>query len=203
MQERLAPLVPYVAVVLGVQLLSNAWVSIVLYHATAVAIVISQRRSNTLVLLSRQRLYPGVLSLVLVASAVVGPAVAAVWSSVRRDGLDLGEALADLQLTGAAWILFIVYYATVNPLVEELFWRGHLGSAAKGIVANDLLFAGYHVFVLVVFVELPWAIAGSLALVGAAWAWRQLTRLTGGLGVPIVSHAVADASLIVAAATLV
>ena len=106
--------------------------------------------------------------------------------------------LADLGLCNTAWLLFMVYYVTINPLLEELFWRGYLGSDSTFLTWNDIWFAGYHILVLVRFVTVTWIVASFLVLVGAAWFWRQLARKYNGLMVPIASHAAADLSIIAA-----
>ena len=40
-----------------------------------------------------------------------------------------------------------MYYATVHPVLEEIFWRGYLSRAHRSPVVTDVAFAGYHVVV--------------------------------------------------------
>ena len=91
----------------------------------------------------------------------------------------------------------------MNPVLEEWYWRGVLGSPSRMPTPNDAAFAGYHVLVLAVFVPWPWALAVAVVLVGAAWLWRQLVARHGGLVIPVVTHAVADLSVIVTAELIV
>ena len=104
--------------------------------------------------------------------------------------------MSHLGLEDTPWLIFILYYCTVNPLLEELFWRGYLGRPTLKPVWADVWFAGYHIIVLIAFVEWPWITLSFLTLMGAAWVWRQLTRIYHGLTIPILSHAAADASVI-------
>lgn len=193
--KRAAVLIPYVAVGLGLWVWQSAWAASLLYHLGAGAFVLGSGRWRQL-RWSGSRPPPAVAAAVAAVGAGVGPVVFVMWSTVQRTGVDMSAELAEIGLVGAAWALFIVYYATVNPLVEELFWRGSLGSSSVRFEAYDFWFAGYHVLVLVRFMDWPWIAVSSGALLIAGWAWRQLAARFHGLAVPVLSHAVADASLI-------
>ena len=192
-----APLIPYVAVILGVHVLSSAWASILAYHA-GILLVLSISRGWRLGPAPRSRRSLIALVILIVGAALVGPVVYGLWPTMRLDGLAIESELAGLGLTGAVWAAFIVYYFTVNPVLEEMFWRGALGSESVRPAVNDGWFAGYHLLVLIEFVAAPWVVLGFLGLLATAWFWRQLVREFGGLAIPIVSHAAADASLILA-----
>ncbi len=142
---------------------------------------------------------PVLLGIMVVGAALTGPAIYGAWSTVGLDEPELDVMLSDVGLAGGSWVLFIVYYSVVNPVLEELFWRQHLGSNRVGLVWTDMWFAGYHILVLIEFVKVPWVVAGFAALVGAAWLWRQVMRECDGLLIPVLSHSAADLSLIMAA----
>lgn len=190
-----APSVPYVAMLVGLYLLSNAWISILLYHAGALAIL-SFTKGWRWPPAAGEHLDRRVVLMVVLGSATIGPLLYSLWSTVKLTDIILEQELAHLGLSGAAWPLFVVYYFTVNPVVEELFWRGYLGDPRIGPTPSDLWFAGYHLLVLALFVEVPWVAASFIGLIGGGWLWRQLARCCGGLVLPVLSHAVADASLI-------
>jgi membrane protease YdiL (CAAX protease family) len=124
------------------------------------------------------------------------------WLLIRLDDVTLGKALNGLGLQGASWWLFIVYYSLVNPWIEESFWRGWYPRQLRRPLIADLLFAGYHVFALMLFVGTFWAFVGFFAFAGTAWLWRNLARRHCGLLIPVVSHIVTDVSIITAAAML-
>jgi membrane protease YdiL (CAAX protease family) len=199
--RRTAPLVPYVAVLIGLYLFESGWASILVYHVAAVTVLATTGAWRTR-FRPTKRLAPALLTAVIVGSALVGPVIYGAWSRVHLGDVVLNAELESLGLSGVAWTAFAVYYFTVNPVIEEYFWRGYLGSTRRGIAASDLWFAGYHVFVVVLFVGTPWILVSFLGLTAAAWIWRQIATATGGLLIPVVSHAVADASLIVAAIAL-
>ncbi len=195
--QRAAVLVPYVAVTLGLWVWRSAWAASLLYHLGACAFVLGSGRWRQL-RWSSSMPPRAIVAAIAVVSAGVGPVVFVMWSIVKHSGVEMGAELADIGLAGASWALFIVYYATVNPVVEEVFWRGYLGSSSVRLVAQDFWFAGYHVLVLVRFMDWPWIAVSLAALVTAGWAWRQLAARFDGLAMPVLSHAVADASLILA-----
>ena len=117
---------------------------------------------------------------------------------IKPASLQLESELADLGLTGLPWLLFIGCYFIVNPVLEELFWRGYLGQRTRGLTWNDVWFSGYHVLVAVNFTWWPWVVASFLVLVAISWVWRQFARQARGLLLPILSHTAADASIILA-----
>jgi hypothetical protein len=90
----------------------------------------------------------------------------------------------------------VAYYVLLNPFLEEYYWRGFLGSSAKRPVLNDFLFAGYHLIVLARTLDLIWLVVVFLCLCGAAWFWRQISRITGGLLAAYISHMAADITVI-------
>ena len=94
--------------------------------------------------------------------------------------------------------LFFAWYSVVNPWLEELYWRGYQGSALRRPSVRDVLFGGYHVLVLVLLVEWPFAVLAGVALAFAAWLWRQVTRRFEGLLVPVATHTLADLGIVAA-----
>lgn len=188
---------PYLAIIIGLSGLESAWSSILLYHC-GIVLVLWLARYWRLGEPLKSRADYLVLTAVAVTSLLGGVLIFWLWPIMKLGALLLVSELADLGLSNIAWLLFMVYYVTINPLLEELFWRGYLGSGSAFLTWNDLWFAGYHILVLVRFVSVPWIGASFLILVGAAWLWRQLARRYNGLIVPIASHAAADLSIIAA-----
>ena len=193
--KAIAPAIPYVAVLIGLYGLHNAWSSIILYHLGMV-VILTLTKSWWLGkrLLSWQAYL--VLLVVVIGSALSGIIVFYLWSIMKLPELVLGAELTNLGLSQTPWILFMFYYFTINPLLEEIFWRGYLGSPKVAPIWGDFWFAGYHTLVLYLFIGLPWVAASFLVLVAAGWFWRQITRIYGGLMMPILSHAAADAGII-------
>jgi membrane protease YdiL (CAAX protease family) len=108
---------------------------------------------------------------------------------------DLPAQLQSLGLTSFTWPIFIAYFSLINPLIEEYFWRGFLGSDSKNLYISDPVYAGYHALVLWGKVH-PFSIVFAvmlLTLIG--WSWRQIAREDGGLFAPVLGHMAADFSI--------
>jgi membrane protease YdiL (CAAX protease family) len=114
-------------------------------------------------------------------------------------GLAKGFSLrmAAVGLSGWSWLPFILYFTVVNPWLEEAYWRNVMGSSSKFPALVDFLFAGYHLIVLSIFVNLSWMVFAFLVLVAASWFWRQVSRKTGSLMPAVLAHMLSDLSLLV------
>lgn len=193
----LAIALPYAAVLLGLYILRNAWAAILLYH---VGIVTLLRFSGEEGLMRAVR--RGWSAPVAVATGIVfaagGLLLVLLWGTISREDVDLAETLKSYHLSGLYLWVFAAYYITVHPVLEEMFWRGYLPRAHRYPVVPDLAFAGYHALVLFIFIKLPWVLVSFGVLLFASWSWRQLVARYSGLGVAIVSHAIADLSVIAA-----
>jgi membrane protease YdiL (CAAX protease family) len=178
----------------GLLLLNNAWFMLVGYHAGIVALLAVERQWPRLqpAVPARQA---GLAGGAVVFGLLGGILLYFVWPFLGLPR-DLGGALSRQGLSGGGWVWFIVYFSMVNPGLEEVYWRGYLGSASTGFVLNDFLFSGYHLVVLGQFLKLPWLLLAFAVISAAAWLWRQLSRLSGGLLLPVVSHFAADLSVI-------
>lgn len=73
-----------------------------------------------------------------------------------------------------------------------------MGSDSKRIVLNDLLFSGYHIFVLAGKMDPFWLIAIFLILSLTAWYWRLINKSNEGLLPSVASHFAADAMIMLA-----
>jgi hypothetical protein len=196
----LALAVPYLAVSFGLYLLRSGWAAILLYHAGMLVVGIGlggARRQAKPVLGGGAA--PGVI--LGLGCLGAGPVLWLCWP-LMRGAAGLGAALAELGLARESFAGFAIYYALVNPILEEWYWRGVLGSRARAPTVGDAAFAGYHIVVLLAFVSWPWALGAAVILMGAAWLWRQLATRHGGLWIPTATHALADLSVIVAAALI-
>ena len=113
------------------------------------------------------------------------------------------ERLAGLGIQAGMLLPLATYYCLVNPWLEEVIWRGRLGSGHPLPNRWDLAFAGYHALVLAQFVTLGWTLVAVAALAVVAWLWRRLSSRAGGLAMPAVAHATANVSLMWATLRLV
>lgn len=191
-----APAIPYAAVLVGMHALHSAWAAMLLYHAGIVAIWLAAgRRPRPRALVEGARA-GAAIPLVLVGLAV-GPVAWLAWPHVALEPR-MAEVLARFGLAGGSLAAFAVYSAFVNPALEELFWRGVLLDETRRPAPADALFAGYHVLVLTLVVEWPFALAAGIALAAAAWLWRIAAVRCAGLAAPFASHVAADLAVIFA-----
>ncbi|MHB1190581.1 MAG: hypothetical protein ACYC08_07055 [Armatimonadota bacterium] len=183
-----APFIPYVAVLLGIYLLENAWVAAVGYHLGAAAVLLLAWRP-------KGRKLPRCSPLLVGANAVIGVGTGVVlWALWPLLGMpeNLGARFASLGI--GSWFWFGLYYCTVNPLLEELFWRRYLSTPR-----SDILFAGYHMLVLALFVRWEWLLPAFALLALASHLWRRTAGTYGGVRLAAASHLLADVGIVLMA----
>jgi len=189
----LAPLLPYVAIGIGLLVLRNAWIAILVYHLGAIIILFSSGYRTSFTQVLKNRNYT-----LLIITALMGAAggflLYLTWPllSIPKD---IATYLQDIGLTKIVWPYFIAYFIIINPLVEESYWRGYLGSNSKRIVVNDLFFSGYHILVLAGKIDVIWLVLVFIVLSLGAWYWRQANRWNHGILASTISHFAADASV--------
>jgi membrane protease YdiL (CAAX protease family) len=104
--------------------------------------------------------------------------------------------VGSLGLNRANWIPFIMYFSFINPLIEEYFWRGYLGSNTTNPYISDFLYSGFHGLVLMNKLQTASIFLGLAMLVAAGWFWRQVAREDKGLLAPVLGHMAADLSIL-------
>lgn len=192
----LTPVLPYLAVAIGLFWVRHAFLTLIGFH---LAILLSLRLARASVpvriLFKSKDLRRAVLNILLCGSS--GVILYFFW---RYFGVvrDLPAYLESLGLTGATWPFFIAYFALVNPFIEEYFWRGYLGSPARGFHPSDFLYAGFHALILISKVRTGAIIYSLTVLVLAGWFWRQIARADEGLLAPVLGHMAADFTILLA-----
>lgn len=192
----LSPLIPYAAVAIGMYGLHSAWAALGLYHAGMLAAIIVWKRGDGDG--KKRGIRLSWTPLAAIVFALGGIALYILWPYLSPDGHPISARLAHYGVTGRAWTYLAAYFCIANSAIEELFWRWYLGTDSRRIVLNDLLFAGYHVLVLAVLVNPLWVAPVFVACAFAGWLWRMLRAAAGGLLVPILTHLVADVSIVIA-----
>ena len=191
---------PYVAVVVGLDMARSGVLAYALYNA-GMAVVLWKAgwlsRARQLLLGWEGRIGGALL---LGAVLAVG-AVLVTWPA-WIELVVLRARLAAIGLEGTAWTALVWYHALANPWLEELYWRGLLADGRRGVSKGDIAFAGYHVLVLRHFITPGWQLTIFLLLVLTAWIWRRASRQVGGLLPAVVSHAVGGGGALLAMAAL-
>ncbi|MEM9443731.1 MAG: CPBP family glutamic-type intramembrane protease [Verrucomicrobiota bacterium] len=186
---------PFQAMFLGLYIFENAWVTIILYHFLML-LAMSISLSNE----DFSKIFKGLNlpSCLLIGGIYLqaGPCLFFIHKYI--DTSSWLSILSEWGLSGWSLGLFMLYFFTVNPVLEESFWRNLLGSKSKKLIIEDVLFGTYHSMILVHFVPVSILLVSVSALIIAAYIWRQQTTRLGGTLVPIMTHAAADLSLIMA-----
>ena len=184
---------PYVSVLIGMYIARSAWLAMGLYHALAVVALILVRPRVDWRLLGRGW-HRGILVSLAIFCAMGGVVLYGLFPFAGKPGLDLGDALAGLGLAPRS-VGFFAYYCLLTPPIEELLWRGQLGRPGRRVTPFDALFAGYHLLVLQPFLRPFWLLVVFVSLISASWLWRWTRWRTGGLGIALVTHFVADVAV--------
>ena len=195
-------LVPYIAVLVGVYVFRNGWVAIGLYHFGIVLFLLADDRGRLLksVVSGWDTVSAGLL---VVMAAMIFPIIFFFWGYMQLESIPLNSALANFGLHGSSWFFFMIYFSTVHPFLEELYWRDYLGGTRKYFSWRDVAFAGYHILVLAWFIKWPWLVIAFIVLTATACVWRYVARKLEGLVVPLLSHIIADVSIIAVVCVLV
>ncbi|MEO0447218.1 MAG: CPBP family glutamic-type intramembrane protease, partial [Verrucomicrobiota bacterium] len=103
---------------------------------------------------------------------------------------------------GPVGIGFCLYFLLLNPLFEELFWRGLMARPTRSLALEDVAFGTFHALILLPFLSTPYILGFVLALSGIAWVWRQIRFEKQGLAVPWMGHVLGDALFVALMASL-
>jgi CAAX prenyl protease-like protein len=192
----LTPILPYLAVGIGLFWFHNGWITLLGFHlGILISLWLAKPEVPVDILFKSQHVRWVALSILLCGSSGIS-------LYFLRDSFeivkDLPAQVGSFGLTGWTWYLFIAYFVLVNPWLEEYFWRGYLGSPTKGLFPSDVAYAGFHGLILMGKMQSSAVIYSLLVLVLAGWFWRQIAREDGGLLAPVLGHMAADFTILVA-----
>jgi membrane protease YdiL (CAAX protease family) len=104
-----------------------------------------------------------------------------------------------------AYPLLFPYFALVNPLAEEYFWRGGVYATLRHLfqswvwpaLVSSVLFGAWHWLVIRLFVTPPIALCATFVIMGIGFALCVVYERTRRLGYAVALHAFAgDAPLL-------
>ncbi|MEM7014564.1 MAG: CPBP family glutamic-type intramembrane protease [Verrucomicrobiota bacterium] len=179
---------PLIAFGVGVLVWKDAWKSLLLYHALLlVPLGIYHQRW------SFQDLFRGFrISLFLIHVVAVIAGFFALTSLAAAKDFQ-GPVLRSLMgAFGSIGIEFVVYFILVNPVFEEIFWRGLFAAKTKSLTIEDIAFGFFHALILYPFVSAIYIAGGVIGLTAIAWTWRQIRWKTGGIAIPWLGHVLGD-----------
>jgi membrane protease YdiL (CAAX protease family) len=192
----LTPISPYLAVGIGMFWFHQAWLALLGFHfAIVLSLWVAKPQLPVKILFKSNNIRWVALSVLLCGSSGITLYLFRPYFEVVND---LPAQIESFGLTSSTWLLFIAYFVLVNPLIEEYFWRGYLGSPAKGLYVSDFLYSGFHGLVLLNKMQAGAVIFSLIVLVLTGWFWRQIARTNGGLLAPVLGHMAADFTILMA-----
>lgn len=194
--KSLAPILPYLAVWVGLFFFKSAWGALLGFHAAILFILFLLKPTLPLSVLFKPAPWRSIVGNLFLCS-LGGLGLYALWNVLGVQS-ELGDILSGLGLHGATWFGFTAYFSLVNPIIEEYFWRGELGNETSSLFFCDLAYAGYHVLVILGKAEAYSVILAVAVLSFIGWFWRQVYRRDGSLLAPILGHMAADLSILLA-----
>lgn len=191
-------LLPHLALIIGLYLLHSAWWALgleggILAAGLGTAFMRGWRPQAGS--LAGRHLF------LLVVHLLAGPALSLIWQNQDTDAMR--ALLASIQVSEQSFRLTIVLHCSGVPLLEELFWRGALFRRGRGLKKPDILFALYHILILVLFLPSFLWLLSLVVLTGTAWLWRQEVERSRGLLPAFIFHVTADLSLLLTVSILV
>lgn len=138
------------------------------------------------------------ISIGLAGAIAVGSAAALLIWATWTDNLGLGKAMMENALTAPLWLVVLVglpVFALLNAVTEEFVFRGVLQPALDKV---GLPFALANVLQASAFAALHYEMGFPNGAVGYGMVFVYglflglLRRRTGGLALPIATHAIAD-----------
>lgn len=185
--------VPYIAVGVGLLAARSAWAALLGYHLGILALL---TLSGEWRIAGRFRMQNPLHAWIGAAIGLLaGAGVFVLWPFANVSP-DLHPTLLAWGLNLRTWPPFILYFALVNPWLEELYWRGWLGDASRLPALSDFFYSGYHLIVVFPFVGWFWLAFIFLMLAFVGWMLRQAARRGRSLLAPSLLHLTADASIL-------
>ena len=192
----LTPVLPYLAVAIGMFWVQNAFTALLGFHLAILLSLRLGRSSVPVSLLFRSKhILWVILSILLFGSS--GISLYFFWPYFKVI-TDLPAQTESFGLASSTWPAFIAYFVLVNPLLEEYFWRGFLGTPTRRLHPSDFLYAGFHGLILLGKMQASAVLCSLIVLVLAGWFWRQIARVDGGLLAPVLGHMAADLTILLA-----
>jgi membrane protease YdiL (CAAX protease family) len=192
----LAPILPYLAVAIGIFWIQNALAALLSFHVAIILSLLFVRSQVPIKILFKSRDIRWVILNVLLCGGS-GVSLYLFWSTFEVIG-NLSAHVESFGLTRTTWPIFIIYFVLVNPLIEEYFWRGYLGSPTRRLHPSDFLYSGFHGLILLGKMEIAAVFFSLIVLVLAGWFWRQIARADDGLLAPVLGHMAADFTILMA-----
>ncbi len=191
-------LVPWFCMLAGLHYFHSILWTFFLYHGCCAIPAIIWKRHHWSKHLSRPTARQ--LIILLVAALLFGAYTYYAYHLVGTHIFNKQRALASLNFRGFRpdWLIpMSIYFVTINPLIEELFWRGvvlnELSSRDTKIFSlpvlwTNFLFAAWHVMVVRLFVAPLFLYVGFMIVLSVGVYLSWMYRKTDSLVLPALWH---------------
>jgi membrane protease YdiL (CAAX protease family) len=189
--------IPYIAILFGLFVFKNALIAVSIYYVGI--IIFSSITGGTSFIKS---IFSGwdirIAVFAVIMGGLSGVVVYTAWNMSALEGISLKAVFAEYGLEGTRICVFAGLAILVNPVIEEVFWRGLLGVKDRRISWLDAAFAGYHVPALLLVIKPLMVALAFIVLCIAGWGLRLIRNKLDDLLVPYLVHLAADMSIVAA-----
>ncbi len=191
-------LLPCVAIYVGMYQLKSALWAYGLYHGLVLVPAIIWGRSLWLPSFKKPTLRDcGLLFVATILFSAIAVAAYEIFGTVVLSNERVPLLLKEQGIVRNLFIFFALYSTIINPLLEELFWRGVVlnaldkaGSRFKyfGIIWSSLLYALFHYLIFRQVLYPGWAELGIMLLAGFGALLALIYRKTGSIITTAMVH---------------
>ncbi|MBW8035290.1 MAG: CPBP family intramembrane metalloprotease [Planctomycetes bacterium] len=192
---------PYIVVSIGLYLFHNAWIAFIAYHVCMLTFIIAYGREGNL-----KKLFSGWNWFIAIPLAVMSALIILLAFAIRDhmviDSEKMTQTLSGFGLGKISFCVFALLFVSLHPFLEELFWRSFHWGPCRTHWPIDVVFAGYHVLVMVFFVKWSGSLMIFAIIAAVAILWRFCAEKLNGLATVFFSHIIADIAILTSAILL-
>jgi len=188
---------PYLGVLVGMYWFKNAFFALLIYHFIILIYILKKRKHlniNDLFKINNKLIF----ILFSITCALTGLIIYVLKDFIFTHPMELKTILQAYGLHQHNIWIFIIYFSTINPVLEELFWRILFNSNNKIISFSDIGYASYHILVVLLFIKPEFVLVTYIGLLIAARIWRYIYDKYNDSLTLFISHALADLSVMLA-----
>jgi uncharacterized protein len=115
----------------------------------------------------------------------------------------LQSLLAEWGLSGNGIFVLLLVFVTVNPILEEVYWRGFMfsklkmkGNAIKAIFITSFFYTLYHFLSVIPMFQWGFNIVAVIPVLLAGLFWGYIREKTGSIIGTMISHTLADLGIV-------
>lgn len=104
---------------------------------------------------------------------------------------------------GPAEILLVLVLLLLNPVLEEVYWRGYMyerirrkNSAAIAITVTAAFYTLYHVLTVMQLFEVAYTLVAVIPVLIAGLFWGYVRERTGSITATIIGHGLGDLGIV-------